>query len=248
MEALRQNYPDDRYEPTPTNDIQCLDCGRPIRVSITQKIKSFENHLETKSHRQAVQKRLDGTASSRAPVSPAPSIASMQLPSITMPAMGLSESVGSSGGFLESMIANVIHKTSETFGAQIRALEKRIVSSEQLHSRKLEEMTRNCEESSRRSQDLASQIEESRSLAENLSEQLTASERRNEKYSWLAATMKSLDEVIEALQRSQESNATQIREASESIKSLEQVCKNLIFKKFLSKVYFLHWEVLMIVN
>ncbi|PQE14093.1 hypothetical protein CJF31_00006617 [Rutstroemia sp. NJR-2017a BVV2] len=235
MDALREKFPDDRYEPTSTNDLQCLDCGRPIRVAKAQKIQSFENHLLTKSHKQAVQRRLEGTTSSRAPVSPAPSIASMPLPSITMPAMGLFESAGSNGGFLESMIASAIHRTSERFCAQIRALEKRIESSEQLHNRKLEDMNRIYDESSRRSQDLASQIEESRSLADNFSERLAASERRNEKNSRLAATMKSLHEIVEALQRSQESNATQIREASESIKSLEQnvsVLKRSTHRKF----------------
>lgn len=141
-----------------------------------------------------------------------------------MPAIGSFESTGSNGGFLESMIASAINNSSEAFGTQIRSLEARILRSEQLHNQKLEEMTRNCEESSRRSQDLASQIEESRKLAENLSERLAASERRNEKNSRIAATMKSLDEVIEVLQCSQRSNAAQITEASKSIRSLEQVC------------------------
>jgi methyl-accepting chemotaxis protein len=239
MIALRERFPDDRYEPTSTNDLQCLDCGKPIRVAKAQKIQSFENHLMTKSHKQAVQKRIEGTTSSRAPASPAPSIASMPLPSVTLPVMRPFEIGGSNGGFLETMIADAIDKTSERFSAQIRALEKRVESSEQLHNRKLEEMTRTCDESLRMSQDLASQIEESRSLADNLSERLAASERRNEKIFRLAATMKSLDEVIEAIQRSQESNATQIREASESIKSLEQVCRNVIYKKLLSNIYFL---------
>ncbi|PQE31416.1 hypothetical protein CJF32_00001983 [Rutstroemia sp. NJR-2017a WRK4] len=222
MNALREKHPDARYKPTSTNDLQCLDCEKPIRVASTERMYPFESHLKGKEHKQAVLKRLDGPNSSRAPVSPAPSIASMPLPSVTMPAMRSFESVGSNGGFLETMIADAIDRTSGIFGAQIRALEKRIESSEQLHNRKLEEMTLICDESSRRNKDLASQIEESRSLADNLSERLAASERRNEKISRLAASMKSLDEVIEVLQRSQESNATQIREASESIKSLEQ--------------------------
>ncbi|KAM3077090.1 hypothetical protein ACMFMG_003441 [Clarireedia jacksonii] len=224
MNALREKYPDARFEPKSNNDLECLDCERRIAVATTKKMYTFENHLKSKGHRQIVQTRLDGSASSRAPVTAAPSVASMPPPPISIPAIGSFESAGSNGGLLESIIENAIRKNSEAFDAQIQSLEARIIGSERSHNQKFEEMTRIFEELSRRNQDLASQIEESRTLADNLSERLAASERRKDR---LAASLKSLDDVIEVLQSSQRSSTTQMHGASKSIKSLEQTVQVL---------------------
>ncbi|ESZ89860.1 hypothetical protein SBOR_9756 [Sclerotinia borealis F-4128] len=225
LSDLCQKYPDHLFKPTDTRDIQCTDCESIIVVSKSRIMNSFETHLKSKGHLGNMEYRLANSAPP-CPPSALSIVSAMPPPPLPLPVApplaGLSDSSSPNGGLLETMIANVVQQSTGPLTAHIRSLEHRLVSSENVHNQKLEEMARQLDESENRNRDLFSRLEECKSSTEELSARLFAAEAGSREQMELSRRLRFVEQANESLSASRSSHATQLKEAQGNIKALKQ--------------------------
>lgn len=121
------------------------------------------------------------------------------------------------------MIANAIQQSTGPLTAHIRNLENRILSSENVHKEKFEEIARQLDESENRNRELFSRLEECKLSTEELSARLLATETGSKEQKELSRRLKSLELANESLQASRSSHSAQLKDVQGSIKELKQV-------------------------
>lgn len=228
LNDLRQKYPDARFKATDGCDITCEDCETEHKVAKYKKTNNFENHLKSKSHLDNVKFRLDNSTAVRPPSAlstfsamPPPPLPS-NLP--TVPSVpGPPDNSSANGGLIENMIANAIQQSTGPLTAHIRNLENRILSSENVHKEKFEEIARQLDESENRNRELFSRLEECKLSTEELSARLLATETGSKEQKELSRRLKSLELANESLQASRSSHSAQLKDVQGSIKELKQV-------------------------
>ncbi|KAJ8064214.1 hypothetical protein OCU04_006562 [Sclerotinia nivalis] len=227
LSELRQKYPDSRFKATDGYDIRCTDCDTEHKVAKYKKTNNFENHLKSKSHLENVRFRLDNSTSSRPPSAlstfsamPPPPLP-LHIPAVP-PVAGLPDNSNANGGLIESMIANVVQQSTGPLTTHIRNLENRLLSSENTHKRKFEEMARQLDESENRNRELFSRLEECKLSTEELSARLLATEAESREQKELSKRVRSLEQTNESLQASRSSHAAQLKDAQGSIRALKQ--------------------------
>ncbi|THV52212.1 hypothetical protein BGAL_0085g00010 [Botrytis galanthina] len=227
LSELRQKYPDSRFKATDLHDIKCLDCDTEHKISKYKKTNNFETHLKSKTHLENVKFRVENSATSR-PISAMSIYSAMPPPPLpvhappVLPTVGMSDSSSANGGLIESMIANAIQQSIGPLTAHIRNLENRLLSSEDIHKHRFEEMARQLEESETRNRELFSQLEEFKLSTEELSARLLAAEARSKEQVELSRRLKSVEQVNESLQASRSSHSTQLKDVQGSIRALKQ--------------------------
>lgn len=184
--------------------------------------------MKSKTHLENVKFRVENSATSR-PISAMSIYSAMPPPPLpvhappVLPTVGMSDSSSASGGLIESMIANAIQQSIGPLTAHIRNFENRLLSSEDIHKHKFEEMARQLEESETRNRELFSQLEECKLSTEELSARLLAAEARSKEQVELSRRLKSVEQVNESLQASRSSHSTQLKDVQGSIRALKQV-------------------------
>ncbi|KAB8290023.1 hypothetical protein EYC80_010349 [Monilinia laxa] len=229
LSELRQKYPDSQFKATDGNDIKCMDCDTEHKVAKYKKTGNFENHLKSKGHLENVKFRLDNITASRpasalstvSPMPPPPPPLPLSLP-VVPPMAGFPDNSGSSGGLLESMIANAVQQSTGPLTVHIRNLENRLVLSESLHKQKLEEMAKQLDDSETRSRDFYSQLEVCRLSTEAMSARLLAVEAGMGEQRGLSRRLRLLEQANESLQATRSSHAAQLKIAQDNIKLLKQ--------------------------
>ncbi|KAI9647003.1 hypothetical protein NHQ30_005004 [Ciborinia camelliae] len=227
ISELRQKYPDSRFKATDGHDIKCTDCDTEHKVAKYKKTNNFENHLKSKGHLENVKYRLDNSNPSR-PASALSTFSAMPPPPLPLhlptisPVSGLPENASANGGLIESMISNVVQQSTGPLTAHIRNLENRLISSENTHKQKLDEMARQLDESENRSRDLYSRLEECKLSTEEMSARLLAAEAGSRDQTELSRRLRSVEQANESLQASRSSQAAQLKEAQSNIKVLKQ--------------------------
>jgi hypothetical protein len=197
-----------------------------------KRVNNFENHLKTKSHLENIKYRLENFPPA-GPASVLSTASAMPPPPIPPLMMGLPDNTGSTGGVLDTMIANVVHQSTGPLTEHIRNLEKRIASSESTHKYNLEEMARQLDESENRGRDLFSKLEEYKLFTERISARLVAAEAGSTEQMELSRRLKALEQASHSLQLSKSSHTAQLKQTQSSIKALEEVSnvpKNYVFR------------------
>ncbi|TGO64783.1 hypothetical protein BOTNAR_0084g00140 [Botryotinia narcissicola] len=227
LSELRQKYPDSRFKATDLHDIKCLDCDTEHKVSKYKKTNNFETHLKSKTHLENVKFRVENSSTSR-PISAMSIYSTMPPPPLPVhaphvpPTAGMSDSASANGGLIESMIANAIQQSIGPLTAHIRNLENRLLSSENIHKHRFEEMARQLDESETRNRELFSQLEGCKLSTEELSARLLAAEARSKEQVELSRRLKSVEQANESLQASRSSHSAQLKDVQGSIKALKQ--------------------------
>ncbi|KAF7926105.1 uncharacterized protein EAE97_010405 [Botrytis byssoidea] len=227
LSELRQKYPDSRFKATDLHDIKCLDCDTEHKVSKYKKTNNFETHLKSKTHLENVKFRVENLATSR-PISAMSIYSTMPPPPLPVhappvpPTAGMSDSASANGGLIESMIANAIQQSIGPLTAHIRNLETRLLSSENIHKQRFEDMARQLDESETRNRELFSQLEECKLSTEELSARLLAAEARSREQVELSRRLKSVEQANESFQASRSSLSAQLKDVQGSIKALKQ--------------------------
>ncbi|KAF7957329.1 hypothetical protein EAE96_002915 [Botrytis aclada] len=228
LSELRRKYPDSRFKATDLYDIKCLDCDTEHKVSKYKKTNNFETHLKSKTHLENVKFRVENLATSR-PISAMSTYSAMPPPPLpvqappVIPVASVSDSSRANGGLIESMIANAIQQSIGPLTAHIRNLDTRLLSSENIHKHKFEEMARQLDESETRNRELFSQLEECKLSTEQLSARLLAAEARSKEQVEISRRLKSVEQLNESLQASRSSHSAQLKDVQGSIKALKQV-------------------------
>ncbi|EDN98438.1 hypothetical protein SS1G_13296 [Sclerotinia sclerotiorum 1980 UF-70] len=227
LSELRQKYPDSQFKATDSYDIRCTDCDTEHKVAKYKKTNNFENHLKSKSHLENVKFRLDNSTSSRPPSAlstysamPPPPLP-LYIPAVPSVA-ALPDNPNANGGLLESMIANVVQQSTGPLTAHIRNLENRLLSSENTHKQKFEEMARQLDESENRNRELFSRLEEFKLSTEKLSARLLVTEAKSTEQKELSGRVRLLEQTNESSQASRNSHAAQLKDAQGSIRALKQ--------------------------
>ncbi|TGO82085.1 hypothetical protein BPOR_0925g00010 [Botrytis porri] len=227
LSELRQKYPDSRFKATDLYDIKCLDCDTEHKVSKYKKTNNFETHLKSRTHLENVKFRVENSITSR-PISAMSMYSAMPPPPLPVhpppvpPTTGMSDSSSANGGLIESMIANAIQQSIGPLTAHIRNLESRLLSLENTHKHRFEEMARQLEESETRNRELFSQLQECKLSTEELSARLLAVEARSKEQVEISRRLKLVERVNESLQASRSSHSAQLQDAQSSIKALQQ--------------------------
>ncbi|ATZ48639.1 hypothetical protein BCIN_03g08290 [Botrytis cinerea B05.10] len=227
LSELRQKYPDSRFKPTDLHDIKCMDCDTEHKISKYKKTNNFENHLKSKTHLENVKFRVENSTPSR-PISAMSIYSAMPPPPLpvhappAIPVAGVSDNSSANGGLIESMIANAIQQSIGPLTAHIGNLETRLLSSENIHKHRFEEMARQLDESETRNRELFSQLEECKLSTEELSARLFAAEARSKEQAEISRRLKLVEQANESLQASRSSHSAQLKDAQGSIKALKQ--------------------------
>ncbi|TEY81178.1 hypothetical protein BOTCAL_0034g00420 [Botryotinia calthae] len=228
LSELRQKYPDSRFKATDLHDIKCMDCDTEHKISKYKKTNNFETHLKSKTHLENVKFRVENSTASR-PISAMSIYSAMPPPPLpvhappAIPVAGVSDKSSANGGLIESMIANAIQQSIGPLTAHIGNLENRLLSSENIHKHRFEEMARQLDESETRNRELFSQLEECKLSTEELSARLLAVEARPKEQVEISRRLKLVEQVNESLQASRSSHSAQLKDAQGSIKALKQV-------------------------
>ncbi|KAK6610551.1 hypothetical protein H4I96_02149 [Botrytis cinerea] len=210
LSELRQKYPDSRFKPTDLHDIKCMDCDTEHKISKYKKTNNFENHLKSKTHLENVKFRVENSTPSR-PISAMSIYSAMPPPPLpvhappAIPVAGVSDNSSANGGLIESMIANAIQQSIGPLTAHIGNLETRLLSSENIHKHRFEEMARQLDES------------ETRNPLD-----FFAAEARSKEQAEISRRLKLVEQANESLQASRSSHSAQLKDAQGSIKALKQ--------------------------
>lgn len=205
-----------------------MDCDTEHKISKYKKTNNFENHLKSKTHLENVKFRVENSTPSR-PISAMSIYSAMPPPPLpvhappAIPVAGVSDNSSANGGLIESMIANAIQQSIGPLTAHIGNLETRLLSSENIHKHRFEEMARQLDESETRNRELFSQLEECKLSTEELSARLFAAEARSKEQAEISRRLKLVEQANESLQASRSSHSAQLKDAQGSIKALKQV-------------------------